>query len=130
MNHWLTGTLGFSLRALILAAAVSPAAAAPYGITNLGTLPGFAASAGYRINNFDQMPGRAATDAKIVLTGTLHGFLWTPVAVNSSVVSMTDLGAAEVGSSGAMKINEHGQVKVLPFSGLRPLRAEVPARRC
>ena len=125
MNHWLTGTLGWSLRALILAVAASP-----YVSIDLGTLPGFAASAGYSINNFGQVSGGAATDAKIVLTGTLHGFLWTPVAVNSSVVSMTDLGAAEVGSSGAIKINEHGQVKVLPFSGLRPLRAEVPARRC
>ena len=130
MNHWLTRTLGFSLTALILAATVSPVAAALCVSTDLATLPGFAASAGYSINNFGQVPGRAATDAKGVLTGTLHGFLWTPVAVNSSVVSMTDLGAAEVGSSGAMKIKEHGQVKVLPFSGLRPLRAAVPARRC
>lgn len=111
MNHLLTGTLGCSLRALILAAAVSPAAAAPsYVITDLGTLPGFAASAGYSINNFGQVSGSAATDAKIVLTGTIHGFLWTPVAVNSSIGSMTDLGAAEVGSSGATKINEYGQV--------------------
>ena len=110
MNHLLTATLGFSLRALILAAAVSSAAAAPYVITDLGTLPGFAASAGYSINNFDQVSGSAATDAKVVLTGTIHGFLWTPVAVNSSIGSMTDLGAAEVGSSGAMKINEYGQV--------------------
>jgi uncharacterized membrane protein len=89
---------------LLLAASVSLATAAPYAITDLGTLPGFANSVACGINGFGQVSGST------FVGGVDHGFLWTPSTANANTGSMTDLGAADDCRAGALKLNDYGQV--------------------
>lgn len=95
--------------ALVLAVMrVGFAVAAPqYTITDLGTLPGFDGAASFGINNYGQVSGTAIRYGG---ADAAHGFLWTPTSANATTGYMIDLGSAESGFGGSMKINDYGQV--------------------